>query len=163
MLCQSVCESVCIYYSIAIYQLSNWSEILMTPYLYHLFMKEIFDNFRPKLPTQPARWSLKFEISGSESFTRWLVSLPVSLPVSPPVSLPVSPPVSLPVSPPVSLPVSPPVCLAPVSPPVSLPVSPPVSLPVSPPVSLPVLLPVLPPVSHWVVVRFAGGGDTSPL
>ena len=31
------------------------------------------------------------EISGSESFTRWLVSLPVSLPVSPPVSLPVSP------------------------------------------------------------------------
>ena len=34
------------------------------------------------------------KISGSESFTRWLVSLPVSLPVSPPVSLPVSPPVS---------------------------------------------------------------------
>ena len=42
------------------------------------------------------------KISGSESFTRWLVSLPVS----PLVSLPVSPLVLLPVLPLVSLPVS---------------------------------------------------------
>ena len=67
------------------------------------------------------------EISGSESFTRWLVSL-VS-PLSRPCLAPCLAPVSLPVSPPVL-------------PPVLLPVSPPVLLPVSPPV----LLPVLPPI-----------------
>ena len=100
---------------------------------FRIFEKDVSGTQRKKEERLVPETPPQNEISGSESFTRWLVSLPIS-PLSRSLSRPLSHPLSCSLSCPLSCPL------------VSLPVSPPILLPVSPPVSLPVSLPVSPPI-----------------